>query len=353
MFEQAGRELQSWGRALILTHDRPDGDALGAIGAMRQIIQAQGRHAEACVYQEVAPRYKFLAEACGLTLWPFLESPATRPHPEPVSLADAESRFDGVVILDTSTWNQLEPVAGFLRATRLPKIVVDHHATRDDLAGQSQQLFNIIDETAASACSLLYEWSRRMGWTLDAPARSAIFSGLTTDTGWFRFPSTDGRTLRAAGELIEAGVRPDVMYARLYEGHRPARLRLLREALDTLRMVDKGGIAVMWLTRPMFLLSDAQPSDSEDMVNEPLAIGSVVVSVLLSEMEGGVIRVNFRSRSPEIAGRDIDVAAIARHFGGGGHRRAAGARVEGRLDEVREQVIEAVRAAMGPSASNC
>src|SRR5690606_12350901 len=123
------------------------------------------------------------------------------------------------------------------------------------------------------------------------------------DTGWFRFPSVDGRTLRAAGELIDAGVRPDVLYTRLYEGHRPARLRLLREALDTLRLIGDGALAVMWLTRPMFLLSDAQPSDSEDMVNEPLVIDSVVVSVLLSEMEDGAIRVNFRSRSPEIAGR--------------------------------------------------
>jgi phosphoesterase RecJ-like protein len=97
----------------------------------------------------------------------------------------------------------------------------------------------------------------------------------------------------------------------------------------------------------MFLLSDALPSDSEDMVNEPLAVGSVVVSVLLSEMEGGLIRVNFRSRSPEIAGRDVDVSAIAQQFGGGGHRRAAGARIQGHLDDVREQVIQAVRSARG------
>jgi len=334
-FEQGGRELEGWRRVAVLTHDRPDGDALGAIGAMRRIILGRGGQAEAYLYREVATQYQFLAQACGLAACP-------------ADLAELERNFDGVVVLDTCSWSQLETAAAFLRATHLPKIVVDHHATRDDIKGQSPKFIGVFDETASSACGLLYEWAENRGWTLDAPAREALFTGISTDTGWFRFPSTDGRTLRAAGALIDAGVRPDIMYARLFEGYRPARLRLLREALDTMRLLDEGTIAVMWLTRAMFLLSDAIDGDSEDMVNEPLAIGSVIASVLLSEMDDGVIRINFRSRSPDIAGRDVDVSAIARQFGGGGHRRAAGARIKGRLDETREKVIAAIRAAMGP-----
>lgn len=346
LMQKAGRMLGAWNRTLILTHDRPDGDALGAIGAMKRIIELQGRQAEACLHGDPPPRYTFLTDACGLTRWPPSGGQTSCPPSDPADPSVIDAQFDGIVILDTCTWNQLEPAAAFLKATRLPKIVVDHHPTREDITGQSTELVALIDETSSSACGLLYEWARRMGWELDRPAREALFAGLATDTGWFRFPSVDGRTLQAAGELIDAGVRPDVMYARLYEGHRPARLRLLREALDTLRLIDGGALALMWLTQPMFLLSDAQASDAEDLVNEPLVIGSVMVSVLLNEMEGGVIRVNFRSRSPEIAGRDVDVAAIAKQFGGGGHRRAAGARIQGSLDEVREQVIAAVRAAL-------
>lgn len=332
-FEQAGRELESWRRVAILTHDRPDGDALGAIGAMKRIIAGRGGQAEAYLYREVATQYKFLADACGLAMWP------TNP-------TEMEAQFDGVLILDTCSWSQLEPAAAYLRETRLPKIVVDHHATRDDLTAQSPRLVGLFDETSASACGLAYEWAKVMNWPLDAPARDALFTGIATDTGWFRFPSTDGRTLRAVGDLIDAGVRPDIMYVRLFEGYRPARLRLLREALDTMRLLDQGVFSVMWLTRAMYLLSDAVDADAEDMVNAPLAIGSVIVSVLLSETKDDVIRINFRSRSPEIAGRDVDVSAIAKQFGGGGHRRAAGARVKGKLDEVREKVVEAVRAGM-------
>jgi phosphoesterase RecJ-like protein len=332
-FEQAGRELEGWRRVAILTHDRPDGDALGAIGAMKRIIAGRGGQAEAFLYREVAAQYKFLAEACGLAMWP-------------ATGAEVETQFDGIVILDTCSWSQLDPVAAFLRETRLPKIIVDHHATRDDLTAKSPRLVGVFDETSASACGLVFEWAKAMNWAPDAPARDALFVGLATDTGWFRFPSTDGRTLRAVGELIDAGVRPDIMYARLFEGYRPARLRLLREALDTMRLLDQGTISIMWLTRAMFLLSDAVDGDSEDMVNAPLSIGSVIVSVLLSEMEDGVIRINFRSRSPEIVGRDVDVSAMARQYGGGGHKRAAGARAKGKLDEIREKVIETVRETM-------
>lgn len=331
--EQAGRLLASWNRTLILTHDRPDGDALGAIGGMNRVIRAQGRQAEALLYRPVAARYRFLSEGCGLSLWP-------------EGQAAPGGTFDGILILDTCSWSQLEPAAAFLRSSPLPRIVVDHHATRDDMRGAGPEVTCVLDETSASACGLAYEWCRHMGWEVDTAARDAFFAGIATDTGWFRFPSVDGRTLRAAGELIDKGVRPDVMYSRLFEGHRPARLRLIREMLETLEYHADGAIAVMWLTQPMFVMSDAAPSDSEDLVNEPLMVESVVVSVLLTEMPDGLIRVNFRSRSPELTGRDVDVSALAREFGGGGHRRASGARIAGGLETARAQVVRAATTAL-------
>ncbi|GMV97518.1 MAG: exopolyphosphatase [Phycisphaerae bacterium] len=333
-FERAGRLLEQWRRTLILTHDRPDGDAIGCIGAMKRIIERAGRAADACLFQAPPDRYRFIAEACGVSRWPLEPGGPVGP-------------FDGVLILDTCSWKQLEPAGDFLRSTPLPKIVVDHHQTRDDLKAASSAWELVSDPSAASACGLIDEWRRRQGWSLDAAAREALFAGMATDTGWFRFPSVDGRTLRAAAGLIEAGVKPDVMYARLFEGHRPARLRLLREALDTLELHEDQTVAVMRLTQAMFLRAGAEPPDAEDLVNEPLAIGSVIVSVLLSDAEGsGVVRVNFRSRSPEVCGRDIDVSALAARFGGGGHARAAGARVQATLEAVREQVLAAVAAVL-------
>lgn len=332
---KAGELLRHWPRTLVLTHDRADGDAIGSVVAMKRVIEQSGREARACLFQDPPDRYRFICEPAGVTRWPSRAE-------------ELNGRFDGVLIVDTCAWKQLEPAAGFLRQTPLPKIVVDHHQTSDDLTAASSDLVLVSDPTSSSACGLVYEWCRQAGWELDEVARQALFAGVATDTGWFRFPSVDRRTLQIAAELIETGVRPDVMYSRLFEGYRAARLRLLGEALNTLELHDGGSMAVMTLTRAMFLLCDAQQGDSEDMVNEPLKIGSVMLSVLLSDVDGaGVVRVNLRSRSPEISGQDVDVSAIAAQLGGGGHRRAAGARVAGTLEEVRDRVLTAVRQARG------
>ncbi|GMU23367.1 MAG: phosphoesterase [Phycisphaerae bacterium] len=328
-YQQAGQRLAGWTRTLVISHDRPDGDALGAIGAAGRVIESQGRQAAACTYGPVPPRYQFIETACGVSLW------------QPEQSAPLDDRFDGILILDTCSWNQMEPIAAALKSCRLPKVIIDHHATRDDLTGQDSDDLYLIDATSASACGMVHELCRVMGWALDEAARDALFAGMATDTGWFRFSNTDARTLAAAADLVQQGVRPDVLYARLFETHRPARLHLKREMLDTLQFHADGKLALMWLTRPMYLLSDATAADAEELVNEPLNVGSVIVSVLLSESEGGRIRVNLRSRAPEVAGRDIDVAEIARRWGGGGHRRAAGARIEGKLDEVRDLVRQA------------
>lgn len=331
-----GRLLETWSRVLILTHDRADGDAIGAVVAMRRAIVALGHQAEAFLFSELPPRYRFLDGEGHLASWAAAE-------PDTLDI-----RFDGVLILDTCSWTQLEPAAAFLRQTRLPKIVVDHHATRDDLTASSSANC-LIDATSASACGLLHEWCRAMQWEIDERAALALFSGITTDTGWFRFSNTDGRTLRAAAELIDAGVDADVMFGRLMESYSVARLRLMGEILATLELHADGMVAMMSATRAMFEHTGATQADTEDIVNEPMGVTTVGVSILLCESPDGRIRVNLRSKSPEILGRDIDVAAVARALGGGGHTRAAGARVGGTLAEARKQVLAAVETVLKES----
>ncbi len=333
---------------MILSHDRPDGDALGSIGAMKRIIEAAGRSAVAFIYDELAPRYRFLD-----AILPGRVSTSRMPVPlgtftrwPAADLAALDAQFDGVLILDTCSWGQLEPAAAFLRQTRLPKLIVDHHVTRDDLTGASPDILCLIDPTAASTCVLLHEWCAAMNWKFDESAAEALFTGVTTDTGWFRFSNTDGRTMRTAAALLDAGVRADRMHARLLDSYSPARLRLMCEMLSTLQFHAGGAVALMWLTKDMFDRSGAVIADTEDLVNEPMAVEQVIVTVMLTDMADGKIRVNLRSKSPEIAGRDIDVAAIAGQFGGGGHRRAAGTRVPAPLDEVRNRMLAAVMAAM-------
>jgi len=332
--KQAGELLETWPRTMLLTHDRPDGDGLGAMVAVKRIIEDQGRQATAFLYDKIPGRYAFLGETCALEQW------------RDQNPASIDEQFDGIAILDTCSWSQLEPVADYLRASRLPRIVVDHHATRDELVGEQVKALYLADTTAASVCEMIVRWSRAMGWTIDAAAGEALFTGIATDTGWFRFSNTSTETLASAGILIEDGVRPEVLYARLYESWSPARIRLKALILATLELHADDSVAVMTLTKEMLDQARAQTGDAEELVNEPMSIGSVLMTILLSELDDGLVRANFRSRAPMVCGRDVDVAALASRFGGGGHRRAAGARIAGALAQVRPQIIEAALAAV-------
>ncbi len=300
--------------------------------AIKRLIEMQGRRADAFLYDDFPDRYRVLDPGCFLS-WPNRRD------------AGPEGAYDGVLILDTCAWNQITPAAAFLKASSLPRIIVDHHATGDALAVPGRDL-HVSDASAASTCGMLYEWFKASGWPLDEQIAQALFVGVATDTGWFRFSNTDGRSLRVAAALLEAGVRPDWVYAQVYETLAPARLRLKAAMLNTLRFEADGRLAIMRLTREMFERSGAKPADAEDLVNEPMGVAGVVVSMLLTDHGQGKIRVNLRSRSPEVAGCDIDVAAIARSFGGGGHRRAAGVHVEADLEQAESQVVATILAVL-------
>jgi bifunctional oligoribonuclease and PAP phosphatase NrnA len=335
LLKRAGNRVAGWGRTMILSHDRADGDALGAMAAMKRILQGIGHQATSFVADAVPARYEFVNDIGQFQQW------------QPGDPAKIDALFDGILIVDTCSWPQLESVADYLRATRLPKVVVDHHATHDTLSANGTDDVYVIDPTSASACGLVFEWCEAMAWPIDCRAAEAIFTGIAADTGWFRFSNTDGRTLRAAAGLLErCGLRADLLYAKLNASHSPARLSLVCQALSTLEFHAGGRVAVFELTREMFEKAGANPNDAEELVNEPMNTRSVWATVLLTDMDDGLVRLNFRSKSPELIGRNIDVAAIARVLGGGGHHRAAGARLPGRLADVRPQVIAAIVAAV-------
>jgi phosphoesterase RecJ-like protein len=302
------------------------------------------------------------------------------------------SNVDGVLVLDTCAYSQLAPIADWLRATSLPKLAVDHHLTRDELADHY-----VIDESAAATCLILYDWARAVDWAITAEASEALFIGMAMDTGWFRHSNTDDRVLTAAADLVAHGVRPHDLYEQLFQRETPARLRLLGAALGALELSAGDQLGVMTLTTDAIAACGATPADTEDIVNEPLRIGSVVVSVLLVEDGGGIVRASFRSKPPsdrqteprasaradsppvkdshvermgapppgrapgaspvtfpsssKTCRTEIDVAQAARAFGGGGHARAAGARVSGTLSDVRRQIVDHLQRLLSESSS--
>jgi len=334
VFAEAASLIESWRRPLLISHVKPDGDALGSLAAMRALLALRGIPADTVLFDPIPDRYAAFH----------------RYDPMPV-YGDAMQQSDlnaadGVVLLDTCSYNQIHPIADWLKTASVPKIAIDHHITRDDLADRY-----VIDEKAAAACLILFDWAQALGWEISDDCAEALFIGIAMDTGWFRYSNTDHRALVAAAILVGRGVRPNELFQRLFQCESKQRVRLLGAALGSLELLARDRVAVMSLSVDAMSACGASRLDTEDIVNEPLRIGSVVVSVLLVEQEDGLVRTSFRSREPFTDGKsagsaphepviDVDVAKIAATFGGGGHARASGARIKGTLPDVRRTLME-------------
>lgn len=334
--EAAYATIRTWlgqsRRPLILTHRKPDGDALGAVAAMTPALGQMGQHPTPLLYEPFPPRYPFLESAVAWQIWD--------------RSTGAVAAADSVIILDTCSWSQLEPVAEFLKSA--PRtLVIDHHPTRDPIATRPGDL-RFFDEPAAATCVLIAEWIQYAGLTLSREIAEALFAGIATDSGWFRFSNTDARTLRVAATLCDAGVKPAALYRPIYERDPAAKLMLIGRMLLSLRILAGGRLAVMTLRRTDFTETGADRSMTEDLVNEAGRLADTEATILATEDPDGAVRLNLRSKTW------LDVAQLAARFGGGGHTRAAGARPKGAWDDVVPTVIAAVVEALerGPGRSS-
>jgi phosphoesterase RecJ-like protein len=306
---------------VTVTHIRPDADAIGCCAALTLAAAHAGKTATAAIPDVIPARYAFLLESCAV------KTAADFP-----ALA---ARADMIVVADTCSFAQLAPLAETLRAQRSKIVVIDHHATADDVADVVWK-----DTSAAAAGVMVTELLEQLGWMRPAGTVAALLAAIATDTGWFKHSNTDARALATAARLTANGGELNLLHRQLYQGDRPERLRLLAAALSSLEWHAAGRLAVMSLTGEDFTRTGAAIDETEDFVNEPLRVGAVEISTIIIQ-EGDVARVSLRSKS------SVDVAAIARKFSGGGHARAAGCRIPLPLPAARQQVIDACVAALG------
>ncbi len=310
-------------RFVLTTHVRPDGDALGCELAMAATLEALGKDVRVCNASAVPHNLQSLDPQRKLAQLDV-----------DVSAADLADR-EVLIVLDTSAWVQLDAMADVIRNSRAIKVVVDHHLGGDDLGAE---LFK--DTEAEAAGRLVVEAADQLGVPLSPAIARPAFVALATDTGWFRFHSTTADTLRLAARLVDAGAAPHELYKQLYENDTHARLRLIGRAIDHSQVELDGRLIHTWLEQSDFADCGASAPDSEDIINLTLSVGGTAVAVILVEQRSGDFKISLRSRSR------LDCSAIAEQFGGGGHRRAAGALLPGPLASAREKILAAVRAQM-------
>jgi len=313
-FAEIGRAFREYKKFAVLSHVRPDGDALSSQLALGLSLKQLGKDIRIWNEDGMLEKYSFVPCAELLTKPP----------------AAAED-FDVVIALDTAIQNRLGTSLESIRSTKL-WINIDHHPSNPrygDLV--------YIDANAPATGQILFELMKSQGLPIDTQIAENLYVAISTDTGSFQYPNTSARTFDIAAELVRTGVDVGCVSQQLYENYPRRRIELLRELLRTLRFEANGRIASFTLSLKTAAELGVLPEDNEGLIDHVRAIRGVIVAIFFEELPDGKVRVSMRSKSNK-----IDVCAICQKFGGGGHTLAAGARIRGTLSEVEQRVLEAV-----------
>lgn len=304
------------GKFLLTTHVNPDGDAIGSEVAFARWLRSLGRQVRILNDSPTPAAYRWLTD----------EDPC-----ELYTEALAEERFaeaDALVVLDTGSRARIGRVERHIARHAIAVAIVDHHATHEGF-GQ----VNVVEPDQASASSLVFELMAEAGATPDRRAAEALYTGLFTDTGNFRYSNTDARAHRMAAALIEAGVDPQECTSRVGATAPAGRLRFFGEALAALEMLEDGRIAVLDAAPEHFARHGLQGADTDGLVDMPRMIAGVEIVALFSEVEPGKTKVSLRS-----TGR-VNIDQVCARLGGGGHPHAAGANLAGSRADARAKVL--------------
>jgi phosphoesterase RecJ-like protein len=305
-------EIRAGDRFLLTTHENPDGDALGSLLATQRILEALGKDSVMFLAAKEFPlpvEYRFL--------------PLEEVFHEPP--ADINDRI--VIFLDCGNIDRM-PV-DFLRTDGTKVINIDHHHDNTRFG-----TINLVDVNASCTAEIVFDLAGLLGVELTQEIANALYVALVTDTGKFMYENTDARSHRMAAGLIEAGVEVNDVYRRLYEHAPIEKLKLLSQALGTIELLDNGRLAITYISSDDYAATGASEALTEGVIDHLRTIdGTAAAAVVRDQADGGRAARKVSMRSTD--GR-VDVSAIARVHGGGGHRRAAGFGT----DMPYEQVVE-------------
>lgn len=305
----------------VISHARPDGDAIGSAVALASALEAAGKRVTVLNEDGVPPNLAFLPGAARVHV------------PAPGEAIGA----DLAVALDTGAESRLGDRCRAACAGARRWINIDHHISNSRYGDLAH-----VDPDSPATGQIVYELIAAAGWALTPEARDNLYVAISTDTGSFRYPATTARTYEVAAALVAAGCDIGDLNQKTYETFPFRRVLLLQELLGTLRMTKGNRVASWSLTAEMIARVGMQPGDSEGLIDIIRSVDSVVASVFFEELPDDRIRVSMRSKDRSI----VDACAICALFGGGGHPLAAGARLRGTLAEAQDRVLTAIHDAI-------
>jgi phosphoesterase RecJ-like protein len=301
-------------RFVISSHSRPDGDSIGSELAMAFALQALGKETRV-VNRDPAPG-------------PLMAFPGV---PE-IEIADRiDGSYDAAIIMECGDLARTG-VAGLDQGF---VINIDHHPGNTGF-GQ----INWFDATAAACGEMVYQLIGALAVPLTREIATHLYVAILTDTGSFHYSNISPRTFDICGRLLEAGVDPVTVARNVYDSNNMGRLKLFGSVLSAMQLDFTGRIAIVYLDHEMAREAGGTYEDTEGLINLPLTVKEIEAVVFFKQVEGDEYRVSMRSKG------DIDIGAVAKQFGGGGHKNAAGCTVVGAIDALQKKFIEEIESAI-------
>lgn len=314
-FQQIGEVLRNHQSFVLISHVRPDGDAIGSQLALGYALMAAGKSVRLINEDGLPDNLAFMAGSGKIEL----------PPAEPLDVEVA-------IALDTATKPRLGDRALHAASKAQIWLNIDHHVSNPKYGD-----LNLIDSKSPATGQILYQLIIALDLPMPAESRDAIYVAVSTDTGSFQYPSTTAATYELGADLIRRGLDVGTINSLIYDNYPFRRLELMRALLNTLELSENGLVA-NWTMRDQLRIDlGLLPEDSEGLIDLIRAIRGVQLAVFFEELPDGKIRISMRSKD-----RRYNVCEIATEFGGGGHALAAGIRMAGPLEEAKSRVLGAI-----------
>lgn len=317
---EAAAFLKDYDDFIVINHVSPDGDAVGSLLGMAALLE------------KLCKKYTLINEGKTPKKFSFV------PRYEKIINFSEESfngRFKAVITVDCADRERMGGIIEIIDPGT-PLLNIDHHPT-NDLFGTH----NLVRIDACSTAEVIYDLARHMNIGFTSDLAVPLFTGFLTDTGGFRYANTTSDVLKKAADLIAFGVNPGQVAERALETITEAHVKLLQRALTRLEITHGGKVASLYITLDDIYDSGATEEDMDGIVNYPRNIEGVEVGVYIKQMDADLVKVSLRSRE------FVDVAAIAKEWGGGGHVRAAGFSMKGSVGTVKEKIMERLSKELG------
>lgn len=290
---------------LILTHAHPDGDTLGSAFALKYALETLGKRAEVRCNDKISKKFDYLGTAC-----------------------DEDFSFETLIAVDVADTKLLGDAFEKEYADRI-ELCIDHHGSNRLFAERT-----LLEPYAAAACEIILEIIYSLGIEVGKQIADCIYTGLTTDTGCFRYSNVTPRTMRMAANMIECGADNCEINTVMFETKTKTYAALEKLAVGGMKMYCDDKCAFITITQEMYRQSGSDESEVDGISALPRQIEGVLVGVTMRERTDGTYKVSMRSHQP------VNVAKICATMGGGGHPQAAGCQVDGPLEAATQTVIK-------------